>query len=75
MKIRTLAAAAAAISLATAPVAAEVAFERSAPVTEASAFGDDSDGGGIILAILAAAAVIGGILIAAGGDDDDSLSA
>ena len=75
MKLRTLAAATAALSLAAAPVAAEVSLERAAPVSEASEFGGDGAGSGIILAVLAAAVVIGGILIAVDNDDDDTLSA
>lgn len=75
MKLRTFAVAAAALSLATAPVAAEIVSERSAPVAGVSELGGDGDANGVILALLAAAAVIGGILIAVGGDDDNSLSA
>lgn len=67
MKIRTLAAAAAVLSLATAPAIAEVSLARtSAPVEDESEMG----GSGLLIAILAGAAVIAGIIIAADGDDD-----
>ncbi len=68
MKIRTLAAATAAVSLAATPAIAEASFDRSiAPVEGESEL---EGGSGIIIAILAAAAVIAGIIIAADGDDD-----
>ncbi|MFZ9396140.1 MAG: hypothetical protein ACO25F_08795 [Erythrobacter sp.] len=68
MKIRTIAAAAAVLSLATAPAIAEASLARtSAPVEGESEMGG---GSGLLIAILAAAAVIGGIVIAADGDDD-----
>jgi hypothetical protein len=74
MKIRNLALATAAISLAASPAIAEAAFERSAaPMEGASAIGngdDDGDASGTILALLAAAAIIAGIVVAAGGGDD-----
>ena len=73
MKLRTLALAATAVSLATAPVAAEITSQRAAPASDASEIG--GSGSGIVLALLAAAAVVGGIVIAADGDDDDVLSA
>lgn len=71
MKIRNIALATAAVSLAASPAIAEAAFERSvAPVEGESEVG----GSGIVLAILAAAAVIAGIVIAADGGDDDAVS-
>lgn len=67
MKIRTLALATAAVSLAASPAIAEAAFERSvAPVSGESEL---EGGSGILIAVLAAAAVIGGIIVIA--DDDD----
>ena len=73
MKIRNLALATAALSLAASPAIAEAAFDRSAaPVEGGSELGDD--GSGIIIAILAAAAIIAGIIIAADGGDDDPVS-
>ena len=69
MKIRTLALAVGALSLAASPAIAEAAFERSiAPVEGES----EVQGSGILLAALAAAAVIGGIIVIA--DDDDPTS-
>ncbi len=66
MKIRTMAAAAAALSLAAAPAVAEVSFDRaSAPVE-----GESELGGGAILGALAIAAIIAGIAIAATTDDN-----
>lgn len=68
MKIRTLAAAAAVLSLATAPAIAEISLDRTpAPVEGESEVGG---GSGLLIAILAGAAVIAGIVIAA--DDDDA---
>ncbi|MEL6878206.1 MAG: hypothetical protein AAGL68_08935 [Pseudomonadota bacterium] len=68
MKIRTLAVATAAVSLAATPAIAEAAFDRTiAPVEGESEL---EGGSGIIIALLAAAAVIAGIVIAADGDDD-----
>lgn len=72
MKIRTLTAAAAAVSLAATPAIAEANFDQAiAPVEGESELEGNS---GIIIAVLAAAAVIGGIIIAADGDDDDPVS-
>jgi hypothetical protein len=69
MKIRTIAMAAAALSLAASPAIAEAAFDRaSAPIEGES----EVQGSGILLAVLAAAAVIGGIVVIA--DDDNSVS-
>lgn len=64
MKIRTLALATAAVSLAASPAIAEAAYDRAnAPVEgESELMGGGSS---IILALLAAAAIIGGIIIAA----------
>ena len=65
MKIRTIAAATAAASLAVAPA---VAAERTvAPIAGES---EMEGGSGIIIGILAAAAIIAGIIIAADSDDD-----
>ena len=69
MKIRTMAAAAAALSLVAAPAVAEVSFDRaSAPVD-----GESEIGGAPVLGALAVAAMIAGVLIATDvvGDDDD----
>ncbi len=72
MKIRTVLAATAAVSLAASPAIAQA--DRSiAPITGENALGNDDDGGsgvGIILALLAAAAIIAGIVIASDNDDD-----
>lgn len=68
MKIRTMAAAAAALSLAAAPAVAEVSFDRNAAPVE----GESELGGGAILGALAIAAIITGIVIAAGDDDDNA---
>ena len=63
MKIRNLALATAAVSLAASPAIAEAAFERAnAPVEDES---EIEGGSGIIVAVLAAAAIIGGIVVAA----------
>ncbi|NQX93583.1 MAG: hypothetical protein HRT64_01405 [Erythrobacter sp.] len=71
MKIRNVAMAAAALSLATAPAIAQADFARAiAPVEGESEAGSTT----VILAILGAAAVIGGIAAASGGGDDDSVS-
>ena len=71
MKIRTMAAAAAALTLAAAPAVAEVSFDRtSAPVE-----GESELGGGAILGALAVAAIIAGIIVAADTDEDVAISA
>lgn len=71
MKLRTLAAATAVVSLAASPAIAETAFQRTAaPVEGESEIG----GSGTLLALLAAAAVIAGIIIAADGGSDDPVS-
>ena len=68
MKIRTVVAATAALSLAATPAIAEAAFDRSiAPIEGESEL---EGGSGVLIAVLAAAAVIGGIIILADGDDD-----
>ena len=68
MKLRTLSGAAAAVALASAPIAlnAETYDRAPAPVDGASELEGEN---GILIAILAAAAVIAGIIIIA--DDDD----
>jgi len=69
MKIRNIAIATAALSLAASPAIAEAAFERSvAPVDGESEL---AGGSGVLFGLLATAAVVGGILILADGDDDD----
>lgn len=71
MKIRAMAAAAAALSLAAAPAVAEVSFDRaSAPVE-----GESEIGGGALLGALAIAAIIAGVIVAAQSDDEDGVSA
>ena len=65
MKIRTIAAATAAASLAVAPA---VAAERSAAPIEGES--EMAGASGILIGILAAAAIITGLVIAADGDDD-----
>ncbi len=70
MKIRNIALATAALSLAASPAIAEAAFERSVAPIE----GESNIGGGstLLVALLAAAAVVGGIIVVA--DDDESVS-
>ena len=70
MKIRTILAATAAVSLAASPAIAQ-ADRAVAPVSGESALGGEGDSTGIILALLAAAAVIAGIVIAVDNEDDD----
>ncbi|MEP2235593.1 MAG: hypothetical protein ABJM58_01925 [Alteripontixanthobacter sp.] len=75
MKIGTIAAAAAALTLTASPVLAQSNVDRMpAPVEAPAELGGETDGSAIILALLAAAAIIAGIIIAADGDDDDALS-
>ena len=68
MKIRNLALAAAAVSLAASPAIAEAAFERSIAPVEGE--GELEGENGILIAILAAAAIIAGIIVAAGSGTD-----
>ena len=68
MKLRTLAAATAVVSLAASPAIAETAFQRTAAPVE----GESEMGSGTLLALLAAAAILAGIIIAADGDGADS---
>jgi len=71
MKLRNVALATAALSLAASPAIAEAAFERSnAPVEGES----ELAGSGILIAVLGAAAVIGGIILIADNDDDEPAS-
>ncbi|MBY8337435.1 hypothetical protein KYN89_10260 [Alteriqipengyuania sp. NZ-12B] len=70
MKIRTMAAAAAALSLVAAPAVAEISADRAAAPVE----GESELGGGAIIGALAIAAIIGGIIIAADTDDDTPVS-
>lgn len=73
MKFRTLAAATAALSLATAPAVAQSTVSRTAaPVSSEKS---EVGGTGVILGILAAAAIIAGIIIAADGGSDNPISA
>ena len=75
MKIGSIAAAAAALSLTASPVLAQSNVDRApAPVEAPAELGGEGSGSAIILAILAAAAIIAGIIIAADGDDDDAVS-
>ena len=69
MKLRNLALATAALSLAASPAIAEAAFDRSSAPIEGES--EAAGGSGILLGLLAAAAVIGGIIIIADDDDDD----
>lgn len=75
MKIRTMAAAAAALSLVAAPAVAEVSFDRaSAPVE-----GEDGleGSGGAILGVLGIGLIVTGVLVATdviGGDDEEGVS-
>ncbi len=72
MKLRNVALATAALSLAATPAIAEAAFERSnAPVEGESEL---AAGSGILIAVLGAAAVIGGIILIADDDDDEPAS-
>lgn len=68
MKLRNIALTAAALGLATAPVAAE-SFREAAPVSKASELEGQSD----LYLVLGAAAIIAGIIIIAS-DDDDPIS-
>ncbi|MEP3420486.1 MAG: hypothetical protein ABJN35_02015 [Erythrobacter sp.] len=70
MKIRNIALATAALSLAASPAIAEAAFDRSVEQVE----GQSKVGGAstLLIAILGAAAVVGGIIAAT--SDDDSVS-
>jgi hypothetical protein len=66
MKVRNLAAAAAAVTLMAAPVAAQAAPQRAAAPTEQS----NELASSWIIALVAIAAVIAGIVIATNGDND-----
>ena len=70
MSLRTLAAAAAVMSLAAAPVAAQDTARTAAPVTEDSELGGEM--GWLVPVAVIVALVVGIILIA---DSDDSISA
>ncbi|MEL6709432.1 MAG: hypothetical protein AAFP79_14235 [Pseudomonadota bacterium] len=71
MKIRTIAIAAATLSLASAPAIAQADLARSlAPVEGESKLGATAT----VFAILAAAAVTAGVVAAADGGSDDSVS-
>lgn len=67
MKFRTLAAAAAAMSLATAPAVAAPTMSRAAAPVEAQ---NELGGSGTIIGILAVAAIIAAVVIAAGGNNN-----
>ena len=72
MKIRNVAIAVAAISMAAAPAIAQASFERStAPVEGESGAAGTS---GILIALFAAAAAIAGIVIIADGGNDEPAS-
>jgi hypothetical protein len=66
MKVRNLAAAAAAVTLMAAPVAAQAAPQRAAAPTEQG----NELASSWIIALVAIAAVIAGIVIATNGDND-----
>lgn len=66
MKVRNLAAAAAAVTLMAAPVAAQAAPQRAAAPTEQG----NELASSWIIALVAVAAVIAGIVIATNGDND-----
>lgn len=69
MKIRTIALATAALSLAASPAIAQAAFDRaSAPIEGES----EVQGSSFLLAALAAAAVIAGVVVVASDDDPAS---
>lgn len=69
MKIRTVAMAAAALSLAASPAIAQAAFDRAnAPIEGES----EAQGSGFLLAALAAAAVIAGVVVVASDDNPTS---
>ena len=71
MKIRTIALATAALSLAASPAIAQTMFERAnAPVEGESVAG----GGGLLLGLLGGLAVIGGVIAASSGGDDEPTS-
>ena len=67
MKFRTLAAAAAALTLTAAPVVAQAAPQRAAAPTEE---GSELRGSGWIIGLLALAAIIAAIIIATKGEND-----
>ena len=69
MKIRNLAAVAAAATLVSAPV---VAAERSAAPVEGES--ELAGGVGVVIGVLAAAAIITAVVIAADAGDDDAVS-
>ena len=71
MKLRNVALAAAAASLAAAPVVAEASLDRSIAPAE----GENLEGTtGIIVIVLGVAAVIAAIILIADDDDDDAVS-
>lgn len=68
MKLRNLALAGAAVSLAAAPVVAEASLDRSTAPAE----GEDLEGTtGIIAIVLGVAAIIAAVIIISDDDDDD----
>jgi|GEM_PF-782410 len=75
MKIRTMAAAAAALSLVAAPAVAEVSFDRAAAPIQSE---DNLEGSnGVLLGVAAVGLMLTGILIATdviGGDDEEGVS-
>ena len=71
MKIRTLALAASALSLAAAPAIAQADLSRAVAPIEGE---NELAGPALVLGILGAAAVVAGIAVAASDDDDNSVS-
>jgi len=78
MKLRTFAAAMAALTMSASPVLAQTTQSapisnsvfRAAASTDEESNAERNRGTGVILGILAAAAIIGGIVVAAGNKDD-----
>ena len=71
MKIRTLALAAAVLSLAAAPAIAQADLTRSIAPVEGE---NELAAPGVVIGILAAVAVVAGVAVAATGDGDNSVS-
>ena len=72
MKIRNIALATAALSLAASPAIAQAAFERSVAPVEGE--NEIAGGSGVLIGLLGAAAVIGAILIIADDEEDEAVS-
>ena len=72
MKIRNIALATAALSLAASPAIAQAAFERTvAPVEDENEL---TSGSGVLIGLLDAAAVVGAILIIADDEEDGAVN-